>query len=51
MAWLRQQSGTVIDAEAMSSAAGTGHLDALRWLRDSRCPWSVRDAFMKAAAC
>jgi hypothetical protein len=23
MAWLRQQPGTVIDAEAMSSAAGT----------------------------
>ena len=37
--WLRQQEGIVIDAEAMSFAAGAGHIAMCQYLRSIGCDW------------
>jgi hypothetical protein len=41
MTWLRQQPDIVIDAEAMSFAAGAGHIAMCQYLRSSGCNWDT----------
>jgi hypothetical protein len=46
-----RSTGCGWSTDACAVAAGRGHLDTLRWLRDGGCPWVVREVCTRAAGC